>query len=74
MYNDVQRLQSINAIWDAMDIQQFLNPSDEEITDDPNSIENQVLTQFQEPQGAGVEEEDIDHEIKVNPLSHHITC
>jgi hypothetical protein len=59
----------MNAIREAMDIQQFLNPSDEEIADDPNSIDNQILAQFQGPQDAEVvEEEDIDQAIEVQPL------
>ncbi|KAL4976335.1 hypothetical protein BDW66DRAFT_151092 [Aspergillus desertorum] len=45
---------------------------DKSAPDDPNSIENRVLVQFQEPQGVDVEEEDIDHEIEVQtPVTSH---
>ena len=47
-----------------MDISQFLNPTDEEVADTYDTIEELVLSQFQGPKAEDVEEEDTRHEME----------
>lgn len=55
--NDLQRLQDISVIWDPADIQNFLNPVEEQITDNFESLQDQILSQFD---GSTQEEEEDD--------------
>ncbi|KAJ5393318.1 mariner-Tc1 transposon family protein [Penicillium crustosum] len=56
----LQRLSFISAIENPMDIQHFLNPEEEIVTDSSESIDLQILAQFQAPDD---EEEEEDPEV-----------
>lgn len=68
IYQDIQRMQELSIIQEAMDIQNFLNPPEETITDSFESIDEQVLASIQGPSSEEIEDEDRGQEIEVQPL------
>lgn len=59
MCGDLQRLKDASAIRDPTDIEQFINPVAEQITDNLEHLRDQILAQFDVPME---EEEDDDEE------------
>ena len=60
MERGLQRLELANNIQQAMDINQFLNPADEQVDDDLMSIDDAILCQFSQ-ENEDQEEDDNGH-------------
>lgn len=60
----LQQLQLSNSIQEAMDIKQFLNPAEEQVTDDLMAIDDIVLSHHTAP----TQEEESDDEIEALPI------
>ena len=64
MERGLQRLELANNIQQAIDINQFLNPADEQVHDDLMSVDDAVLSQFSSQEN---EEQEEDEDWRVLP-------